>query len=86
MSSTPTGSDGGREVFLPADGEGGERSGRPVSFYLAIFLGLLLVLSAGLNLLLFAVSLFGSATDGLAPSGADEDPSLYQVVTVGGDR
>ncbi len=86
MSPTHTGPDDGREVFLPADGEDRERSGRSVSFYLAIFLGLLLVLSAGLNLLLFAVSLFGSATAGLAPVGAGEDPNLYQVVTVGGDR
>ncbi|MBK8975950.1 MAG: signal peptide peptidase SppA [Planctomycetes bacterium] len=61
-----------------------ERSRRPVSFYLAIFLGVLLALSAGLNLLLLVVSMFGSAAAGLAPLD-EEDPSAYEVASIGGD-
>ena len=61
-----------------------ERTGKPVSFYLAIFLGLLLLVSGGLNLLLLVVSVFGSATAGLAGI-ADDSSALYDVVAVGGD-
>lgn len=57
---------------------------RPVSFYVAIFLALLLVVSVGLNLLLLLVSAVGSFTGGL--SVASEDDGNYHVVTVGGDR
>ena len=62
------------------------REGRSVSFYVAIFLGLLLLVSGALNLLLLFVNVIGSAT---APFGggsfADED-GMYEFVTVGGDR
>lgn len=57
------------------------RRGKPVSFYLAIFLGLLLLVSAGLNLVLVAVSFVGSATSGLG--GLDD--SAYDIVSVAGD-
>ncbi len=60
------------------------REGRPVSFYLAIFLALLLFVSGGLNLLLLVVSAFGSATAGLTAVG--EDDGAWEVVAVGGDR
>jgi protease-4 len=59
------------------------REGKPVSFYLAIFLALLLFVSGGLNLLLLVVSAFGSATAGLATVG--EDDSAWEIVAVGGD-
>jgi hypothetical protein len=51
------------------------RDGKPVSFYLAIFLALLLFVSGGLNLLLLFFSALGSATDGLA-GYADESDGL----------
>jgi protease-4 len=65
------------EAYLP-------REGRPVSFYLAIFLGLLLFVSGGLNVLLLVVSVFGSATAGLG--GASIDDGDYQIAVVDGDR
>lgn len=62
------------------------REGRSVSFYIAIFLGLLLVVSCALNLLFLFANLIGSAT---APFGggsfADED-GMYEFVSVAGDR
>lgn len=60
------------------------REGRPVSFYLAIFLGLLLLVSGGLNLVLLVVSAFGSATGGLGSTSVDN--GNYEVVAVAGDR
>ncbi len=55
-----------------------EREGRSVSFYLAIFLALLLFVSGGLNLLLLVVT----AGSGFTTTGAEADGSSYQVVTV----
>jgi protease-4 len=68
----------------PEDLEPAPRSGRSTSFYIAIFLGLLLLLSAGLNLLLLVVSVVGTATSGLAGIDGD-DPTMYEVRSVGGD-
>ncbi|MEZ5964285.1 MAG: signal peptide peptidase SppA [Planctomycetota bacterium] len=56
--------------------------GRPVSFYLAIFLAMLLVLSVGLNVVLLVVGVVRSAAGGLG----DLSDSSFEVVTVGGDR
>ncbi|MHC5062444.1 MAG: signal peptide peptidase SppA [Planctomycetota bacterium] len=55
------------------------REGRPVSFYLAIFLALLLFVSGGLNLLLLVVT----AGSGLGTVGGSEaDGTAYEIVTV----
>ena len=60
------------------------REARPVSFYLAIFLTLLLLISGALNLLLLFLSALGSAAGGL--SGYVEEEAGYRMVTVGGDQ
>jgi protease-4 len=84
MSPTPPGPQqpqaGGYPVY-PQPGSGGD--GRPVSFYLAIFLGMLLVLSAGLNLVLLFVGVIGSAAGSFV--ALDEGDDQYRVVAVGGD-
>ena len=54
------------------------REGRSVSFYLAIFLALLLFVSGGLNLLLLLVT----AGSGLSAVGAEADGGSYEVVTI----
>lgn len=62
-----------------------DRAPKAVSFYVAIFLGLLLVISIGLNLLLLLVSAVGSLTEGIA-TGSIEEEAGYQVVQIGGER
>ncbi len=57
--------------------------GRPVSFYLAIFLAMLLVLSVGLNLVLLVVGVVRSAAGGLGIS--DVSDSNFEIVGVSGD-
>lgn len=59
---------------------------RPTSFYVAIFLTLMLLVSAGLNVVLLFVALFSSAAGSLAGPMAPLDDSNYDVVAVGGDR
>lgn len=59
------------------------RDGKPVSFYLSIFFGFLLVVSVGLNLLLLVVSAFGSATASL--TATDWDDGAWELVAIGGD-
>lgn len=59
--------------------------GKPVSFYVAIFLGLLLLVSGGLNVLLLIVTAVGSA-GGLTGGTLEDDGYYYELVTVGGDR
>lgn len=66
-------------VYAPAGGDG-----RPVSFYLAIFLGMLLILSAGLNLVLLFVGVIGSAASGFGV--LEEADDQYQVVVVRGEN
>ncbi len=61
------------------------RDGKPVSFYLAIFLALLLFVSGGLNLLLLFFSAIGSATSGLTGGYVEEFDGMYEVVATGGD-
>ncbi len=61
-----------------------QRDGRSVSFFVAIFLGLLLLVSGGLNLLLLLLSLGSVASGGLP--GIDTDVAGYDVVRVGGDK
>lgn len=56
--------------------------GRPVSFYLAIFLAMLLVLSVGLNIVLLLVGVVRSAAGSL---GGDLSDANFEVVAVGGD-
>lgn len=67
-------------VYAPAGGS----DGRPVSFYLAIFLGMLLILSAGLNLVLLFVGVIGSAASGFGV--LEEADDQYQVVVVRGEN
>lgn len=62
------------------------REGKPVSFYVAIFLALLLLVSGALNLLLLVVSAFGSAAPGMGSTIVEEDGMMYQLVAAGGDR
>ncbi len=58
-----------------------------MSFYVAIFMALLLLVSGGLNLLLLVVSAFGSATAGISSAAvAEEDGRYFELVAVGGDR
>ena len=57
---------------------------RPVSFYIAIFLGLLLFVSGALNVILLLVSLVGAAGS-LPTTVAEEDDLYFRVVTVGGN-
>lgn len=56
------------------------REARGVSFFVAIFLGMLLVVSAGLNVLLFLLSLGSFAGSGLGGSG------YFDEVHVAGER
>lgn len=60
------------------------REGKPVSFFIAIFLGLLLLVSAGLNVILLLFSILGSAA-GTFTSGFEQDSANYRLVAVGGD-
>lgn len=60
------------------------RDAKPVSFYLAIFLALLLFVSGGLNVLLLLFSAFDSAAGGLGGYSEASD-GMYEIVAVGGD-
>lgn len=60
------------------------REGRGAAFFVAIFLGLLLLVSGALNVLLLVVSVGSFATAGLG-GGYEEDGAAYEVVRVGGD-
>lgn len=59
------------------------RESRSVAFFVAIFLGILLVASAGLNVLLLLVSVGSLAGAGL---GADADGVAFDEVHVAGER
>ena len=62
------------------------REGRPVSFYVAVFLALLLLVSGALNLLLLVVSAFGATSAGIGSSSVvDDSGHLYELVAVDGD-
>ncbi len=58
------------------------RENRSVSFFVAIFLGLLLLVSAGLNVVLLLLSL-GTLAGGM---GGGIDDGQYQVVATGGEK
>src|SRR5262245_34756953 len=59
------------------------RDGRGASFFVAIVLGLLLLVSGALNVLLLLLT-FGSLASGIG-GGADDDMVGYEIVRVGGD-
>lgn len=58
------------------------REGRGVSFFVAIFLGILLLVSGGLNVLLLLLSIGSFAGSGL--TGASDDGAIYDLVRTGG--
>lgn len=60
------------------------RDGRGTSFFVAIFLGILLLVSGGLNVLLLLLSLGNFAGAGLG-AASDPDGAGYDLVRVGGD-
>lgn len=60
------------------------RDGRSTSFFVAIFFGLLLLVSGALNVLLLVVSIGSFAGTGFG-GAIDEDGALYDAVRVGGD-
>lgn len=62
-----------------------QREGRSASFFVAIFLGLLLFVSVALNLLLLVISLGSFATSGLGGAAVEEDGLGYEVARTGGD-
>jgi protease IV len=61
------------------------RESRGVSFFVAIFLGILLVASAGLNVLLLLFSV-GSLAGGSFAVSADPDDGVYDELHVAGER
>lgn len=61
------------------------RDGRGASFFVAIFLGILLLVSGGLNVLLLLLSIGSFAGAGLAGGAVDETGAVYDLVRVGGD-
>jgi protease-4 len=71
---------------LPPAAYAPAREGRSVSFYVAIFLALLLLVSGALNLLLLFFSVVGSAASPFGVGSVAEDGAMYELVAVGGDR
>ena len=62
------------------------REGKPASFWVAIFLLLLLLVSGGLNVLLLVFGVLGTATSAAFGGGpVDEDGGTWELVAVGGD-
>ena len=63
-----------------------QREGKPASFWVAIFRFLLLLVSAGVNVLLLVVGVLGSAASAtLVVSAVEEDDYLWSLVGVSGD-
>ncbi|MEC7584399.1 MAG: signal peptide peptidase SppA [Planctomycetota bacterium] len=60
------------------------REGRGASFFVAIFLGLLLLVSGGLNVLLLLLSVGSFAGGGMAGE-IDDTGAIYDLVTTGGE-
>lgn len=60
------------------------REGRSTAFFVAVFLGLLLLVSGGLNVLLLLLSLGSFAASGFGGAGIDADGALFEVVHVAG--
>jgi protease-4 len=84
--STTPGQTPPRPPMPPARGREGGGDARPTSFYVAIFVTLLLFVSAGLNVVLLFVALFSSSVGSLGTTAGPLDDSSYDVVSVGGDR
>ena len=61
------------------------REGRSASFFVAIFLGLLLFVSVALNLLLLVISVGSFASSGLSGAAVEEDGLGFEVARTGGD-
>ena len=59
--------------------------GRSVSFFVALFLALLLLISGGVNVVLLLFSAIGSPTS-MAEAKIQNDDAGYRVVRVGGDK
>ncbi len=60
------------------------REGRGVAFFVAVFLGILLLVSGALNVLLLFLSVGSLAAPGLT-GGVDDTGAIYDVVRTGGD-
>jgi len=71
---------GGPPQLPPAPPPG---EGRSVSFFVAIFLAFLLLISAGLNILLFTFTVFSGS--GMPSNLREADEQNYQVLVVDGD-
>lgn len=65
---------------LPAEG------GRSVSFYVALFLALLLIISGGINVVMLLFSAIGPSTAGLADFEPENPEAGYKLVRVGGEK
>jgi protease-4 len=61
------------------------REGRSASFFVAIFLGILLMVSGALNVLLLVISVGSFASAGLGGLSGEEDGGAFDVVRVGGE-
>ena len=59
--------------------------GRSVSFFVALFLALLLLISGGVNVVLLLFSAIGNPTS-MAEAAIENENAGYRVVAVGGDR
>lgn len=60
--------------------------GRSVSFYVALFLALLLIISGAINVVLLFFNALGSGTAGLADFEPENPEAGYRVVRVGGEE
>ena len=59
--------------------------GRSVSFFVALFLGLLLLISGGINVVLLLFGAIGGPSS-LGEGSIEDDDAGYRVVKVGGDK
>ncbi len=62
----------------PSDQSDSERTGRPISFWVSLFLGFLLVISAGLNILLIIVTISSAGQFGPSASARDFQEETLQ--------
>jgi protease-4 len=83
-SGSPLGSQPG-QVSMPAYQPPSD-GGRSVSFYVALFLALLLIISGGINVVMLLFSAIGTTTAGLADFEPENPEAGYRVVRIGGEK